>query len=149
MPIHRSVDFSTKSGFQNFALDDRFSIFRCADDEEGSNQTSGKPRARNRAQEELLRQKSVARVPGSEAAFDLVLSTNDDEWLPEPLRNIPANKPLPALKHSRPIATPPKASSLSSHRYRLIVVVSSRAEAAGVEGPRLPRTRNAAEDLAS
>ena len=35
--IHRSVDFFTKKGPQNFALDVRCTINRCSDDEEGSN----------------------------------------------------------------------------------------------------------------
>ena len=97
--IHRLIGLPTERGFQNFALDGRFSIFRYADDEEGSNQTAREPRARNRAQEELLRQEGVARVSGSQAEFFFRLSANDDEWLPEPLRSLPATEQIPALKH--------------------------------------------------
>src|SRR4029077_17461913 len=49
------------------------------------------------------------------------LPANNDEQLPEPIRNLPAPEQIPELKRA------------------FLFFVSSRAKAAGVEGPRLPR----------
>ena len=71
---------------------------RPVDDQEGSDQTAREPRARNRAQEELLRQKGVAGIPRSQgASVSVRQSTNADERFHHTLRNRTAPEQIPLL----------------------------------------------------